>query len=1597
MKNKILKLVSTLLTVSMIIGGSGVNVFAGTISGDEIVVEEQIDADGVKSRAKSTNIENEAEFNIEESLVEYNPEDKCGLLPIELVEVPESEVEAEYDLVQISEEIDKLREEHFEETGEALSIEECFDMCVESETYENDWDRYSNNYVYNKLDDKKKLVWQAFDKMCLEALDTSKKKNYTASYTSDGKAIYFMGYVSSDAFSDVDELIEFLGMYRYSNPQYFFVSNQFSYYPSGTATVSPCVYNNMANYSDREAAMDLFIEGVNDFKSQIDRQVAGSSDQSVIFKAITDVIAKNVTYNHDSVSTKHVYEQTEYTQSAFSTFTKGTTVCAGYAMGTELLANDYGIDCMGVTAPGHAYNIVRVNDSWYYSDTTWNDTDDSSNPVYYQYFLKSSSNFCTQASHMDDPEWTDYRPVCNQDSGSSWYTYKPAKTPTSKTQDPVIYVTESGSNYEISIVSPTAGTEIYYTIDGTKPSSSFTRCNYYNGSLIIAKSKVKTIRAMAVKDGMYDSDVVYRDPAKPEGTIVNPTDIELDKAILTDGLLLNISEKAKVEATVLPEDATEKTLEWRSSDASVATVDANGNVEGIKPGTAVITVSTVVGGISKSFNVRVCQKVNVYFDTQDKDITLEPKSVEVGQRYGVLPVPEKDGYTFIGWYTEKEDGEKVDDDTIVVLQEDHTLYALWKANGYTVTFEYNDGSGNKYTKTVTFDEPYGEFEEPVSTNKNYRFRGFYTESVGGEKITADTICTTSGNHSLYAHWDILYTIKYDSCGGYAVPDDVIDPNNRITVLPEAIYPNNLYVFDGWYTARTEGTKFTDDNLKTLISDITLYAHWKEDLEDLKDPESDNDKDELKNELGIDGDVTSEDIPTSLWVTGVKDSVDYTGAAVKFDDTLHVYHHKTLLKQGTDYAVKYSNNINAGRGSVVISGKGNYTGSITKYFTIKPLSLTKKNDTGISLCTAPDVAFSANGKLQKGTTTITYNINGKDVVLKSGKDYTLEYPKTNKKLSDYDANAFTTEGSHKVIVKGKGNYADDTFFMEEITAEKTPVSKLKFTNIPNQTANSEGKAIEPSVIIKDKIDGVEKVLNLDPEVGPVDAVLEYQNNKSVGKASVIVRGTGDYTGSKVVNFNIVGIPLSKAAIDLGPSTYLDFTGQEVKLTGYSASYADNNVEIHNSGLTEGKDYTVSYLNNVKAGKSTIVFTGIGKFTGTVKKNFTINKHVLSADDFTLEADSFVYEKGGVKPKATVKCNLNGREVTLIEGTDYTVKYTNNAAVNKKTPFGYFVNEKKAPTVTVTGKGNYSGTLPLLFEITPSVINGNGVTITATDVVYQNKAGICKPTVTLYDTNGKKLSAGSDYDKNFEYVYASDDVSVKRIEKINNKKVENTYYKQSGDAVDLKNDIIPAGTRIKVTVAGKGNYIGNASNPAKISTTFRFATGDINKASVSIPEQIYTGKEVKIDGSQIKATFKVGSTVTPLVEGKDYRIDPNSYVNNIKKGTAKVTIVGIGNYGGSKVISYKISTRNMNYQISYDNNDEFMAESVPKASGTMKDSFIAVNGKLSANKYVRAGYTFVRWNTKADGTGVSFADKSVYTSPSTLIYGNKVKLYAQWKKN
>ena len=212
-------------------------------------------------------------------------------------------------------------------------------------------------------------------------------------------------------------------------------------------------------------------------------------------------------------------------------------------------------------------------------------------------------------------------------------------------------------------------------------------------------------------------------------------------------------------------------------------------------------------------------KVN--FDANGGTSSSDLIGATYNQPYGELPTASKTGYTFNGWFTDAKGGTQITSSSTVTSSIDHTLYAHWTANNYTVSLNANGGSVSSDSKSVTYDGTYGDLPSPSRTG--YSFDGWFSSASGGSQISAKTAMTTSSNHTLYAHWTAnTYTLFFNGNGGSSSQSSrQLTYNSSFGELPSA--SRDYYDFDGWYTAADGGSKVTSSDI--INGNVTVYAHW----------------------------------------------------------------------------------------------------------------------------------------------------------------------------------------------------------------------------------------------------------------------------------------------------------------------------------------------------------------------------------------------------------------------------------------------------------------------------------------------------------------------------------------------------------------------------------------------------------------------------------------------------------------------------------------------------------------------------------------------------------------------------------------------------
>ena len=306
--------------------------------------------------------------------------------------------------------------------------------------------------------------------------------------------------------------------------------------------------------------------------------------------------------------------------------------------------------------------------------------------------------------------------------------------------------------------------------------------------------------------------------------------------------------------------------------------------------------------------------------------------------------------------------------------------------------------------------------------------------------------------------------------------------------------------------------------------------------------------------------------------------------------------------------------------------------------------------------------------------ITVSCN--DVELVKDTDYTVSYS-NNKNV-----------GTATISITGIGDYTGTITKNFNIVARD--ISDTTIGSIPNQTYT--GNSISALPVI---------TYNGATLTKGTDYTLTYSNNVNVGTGTVTITGKGNFKGTTSKTFSISARAMSDTSVaNVSSQTY----------TGNGISPLPT-ITYNNKTLKKDTDYTLSYSNNINAGTATITITGKGNFTGTTSKTFSISARAMS-DTSVANISSQTYTGNVILPLPTITYNNK----TLKKDTDYTLSYSDN------------INAGTA-TITITGKGNFTGMTSMTFIITQKSAEKLNISEIANQI-YTGKE--IKPNVVITDT-------------------------------------------------------------------------------------------------------------------------------------------------------------------------------------------------------------------------------------------------------------------------
>ena len=763
-------------------------------------------------------------------------------------------------------------------------------------------------------------------------------------------------------------------------------------------------------------------------------------------------------------------------------------------------------------------------------------------------------------------------------------------------------------------------------------------------------------------------------------------------------------------------------------------------------------------------------------------------------------------------------------------------YYLFDANG--TNWEML-GSKNYLVKDESTTQPSDVTNKDFPTTKTvngvtYTFSGWYTD----QSLTTPAPsfpAKVTGSVTYYAKYVAGYQVSYNLAGGKFSDGSTSATekhNVDTTVVVKEAPTRKGYKFTGWTVEGLDGTTINSGDSFTMPNgNVTLTANWQEQ--------------KIADYITL--------TPTN--VTKTYDGNTYTAGIATVSS-------KTTSPIPTDLKIKYSvdgntwttdpstitaTNVSDSKTVKVRVSSDNYTGELvgTEKLTISPrqVKLTSEGGTkpydGTAL-TKPAVTVSGDGFVKDEVSDI--KATGSVTTVSEGEvTNTITFTKEN----NYK------DGNYK-IVKDEGKLSITAQSIDPGTDPEKP--NPDYTGAKVNSPSDEVYDGNEHKWIPTVTDKAHKKLKAGK-----DYTVEYstKNFKDVGTIDVTITGIGNYTGTVTRTYKITPKSVTVTAEDktkvfgeTDPKLTATVTGTIGKDTveytlSRKAGEDVGTYTITPSGKAEQTNYKVSYV----AGTLTITSQSIDPGTDPEKPNPDYTGAKVNSP-----SDS-VYDGKEHKWIPTV----TDKSKTLKLGKDYTVEYSTSDFTNVGTV-----------EVTITGKGNYTGTVKRSYKVTPKEYT---VTTDSATKTYSGTAltaggkveGIVSGETVEFTTTGSQTEVGTSKNT-YELVWKS---------------AKATNYTLAKESIG------------KLTVKAKSIIPDDKDTP------------ESDKTGITVSEP----SDSKYDGKEHREVLTVTDTKTSkeLVAGTDYSVTYSSDLVNA--GTVKVTVAGLGNYSESFTKTYKITKRSV----------------------------------------------------------------------------------------
>lgn len=432
-----------------------------------------------------------------------------------------------------------------------------------------------------------------------------------------------------------------------------------------------------------------------------------------------------------------------------------------------------------------------------------------------------------------------------------------------------------------------------------------------------------------------------------------------------------------------------------------------------------------------------------------------------------------------------------------------------------------------------------------------------------------------------------------------------------------------------------------------------------------------------------------------------------------------------------------------------------------------------------------------------------------VVLLDGKDVTTDCTIT------YSPSAPKNVGEYTITVSYSDSVAEGEYpgHVGTATAKLTITPKGLTANVSHDpitygdAAPTTGYSVEfEGLVNNDEIAG--DAYTVDTEYTKGCKVDNYKFTCVLDTDKIKNYTIGNVTGELVVNPKSIAAP----SVTINDPTDKTYTGSPC-VQGVSVKDSEAKLTFD--------DISVTYENNINVGTATIIYTGKNNYTGEIRKNFKITEASIT-DDMIANIPSVTYNTRAHTPDVTVTFEGSPLEA----GKDYDVAYTNN------------INAGTA-TVTVTGKGNFTGTASKDFAIAQAYLSVENQTVTHFRTETDAKSYAVPADMFLADEKetGFTITVTD---------YAGDEI-FKTAPAVNG---TNVNYQLNGT-------VGTAFVEVKVKP--------DSSNYANASFTLTFVVNDKENVSgsISFPDgsAVYTGTGIKYENATISGysgTLRYGYT-------------------------------------------------------------------------------------------------------------------------------------------